>query len=83
MSMDREAIEKRIFAIIEEEIATDVKVSNDTGLGELGADRVEMVEIFIAINNEFGTGLEILDLPEFETVRDLVNAAERSQISKG
>lgn len=83
MSMDREAIEKRIFAIIEEEIATDVKVSNDTGLGELGADRVEMVEIFIAINNEFGTDLEILDLPEFETVRDLVNAAERSQISKG
>lgn len=82
MSVEREAIEKRIFAIIKEVLGTDVKVSNETCLGELGADKVEMVEIFIAINDAFGTDLEPLGL-EFETVRYLVNAAEQSHLLKG
>ncbi|OGQ94868.1 MAG: acyl carrier protein [Deltaproteobacteria bacterium RIFOXYA12_FULL_61_11] len=71
------SIEKRITSIIVEQLSVDEEmVTREVTLEELGADSLDMVELIMAIEEEFG-----IDVPEDEqeaikTVNDVIRYLE-------
>lgn len=70
----------KIKAIIAENLACDAgSITEETNLIEdLGADSLDVVELCLAFEDEFGVHIEDEDLPNIRTVADVLNYIEKA-----
>lgn len=69
----------KIKAIIAENLACDeVSITEETNLiDDLGADSLDVVELCLAFEDEFGVHIEDEDLPNIRTVKDVLDYIEK------
>ena len=73
-----EILENKIFALISKSIAaSDVVISRETKLKDIGWDSLAVLEFMSACDSELGVTLDSDVLREATTVGDLVEAVER------
>lgn len=69
---------EKIRAIICEEFDIDEdEVTLETHLEDLGFDSLDMIDIVMDIEDEFGVEVPDEALEKFETIRDIVNYIEK------
>ena len=70
-----DAVEKKIAALLAEQFSVDAdSITMDTSFEELGADSLDIVELSMALEEEFGVEeMQEDDLSGIATVADLVN----------
>ncbi|MBQ8600162.1 MAG: acyl carrier protein [Clostridia bacterium] len=66
---------EKVKAIIVEQLSiSDADmITNDTTLEDLGADSLDMVEVIMAIEDEFDVQIKDEDLENLKSVGDLIN----------
>ena len=71
----------KVIEIISDKLSMDkAKLSENTVLGEeLGADSLDLVEILMALEDEFGVSIPDEVLPELRTVKDLVEYIDKNK----
>lgn len=69
----------KIKAIIAENLACDeASITEETNLiDDLGADSLDVVELCLAFEDEFGVHIEDEDLPNIRTVKDALDYIEK------
>ena len=74
------AINARVFSIISEQLGIgDDDVSPESSfVGDLGADSLDIVEVIMAIEEEFGIDIPDNEVEEIETVSELIKYVEKS-----
>ena len=74
--MKREQILQKVQEIVVGQLACDVEIAQENeSFGNLGADSLDVVELVLAAEVEFG--IEISALQDFKTVKDLVGLIEK------
>ena len=56
----------------------DNNFSNQTHLNDLGADELDIVEITIALENQYDIIIQDEDMAQFSTIDDIVNYIEHN-----
>ena len=76
--MTNEEIFQKIQALVAEQFALNPEeVTAETSFEEnLGADSVDLVELVMALEEEFGLSIEEEDAAELKTVKDIVDYIE-------
>ena len=66
---------EKLCALIAEQFGVDADTitADTTFVDELGADSVDLVELSMALEDEFGVAIDDEDLPKLKTVGDLAN----------
>lgn len=65
---------EKLTEMIREQLNTDVAISEDTSFkDDLGADSLDLFELVMAIEEEFGTEIPTDDLENIATVGDVIN----------
>ena len=69
-------LEKRVCEIVAEQLGLDIsEVTPDKNLMEdLGADSLDVVDLVMAFEDEFGVKISDQDLSKIKTVKDVVEA---------
>lgn len=69
---------EKLKEIISEQFGVDVDIiSEDTDIvADLGADSLDVVEMMMALEEEYGITIEDEKIPELKTVGDVVNCVE-------
>lgn len=69
------AVDSRICSIISEQLGiSEDEITQDSSFVEdLGADSLDMVEVVMAIEEEFGVELPDVAVEEMETVKQLID----------
>ena len=72
------SIEMRVKQIIVEQLGVDEAevVANASFVDDLGADSLDVVELIMAFEEEFGIEIPDEDVMNFKTVNDIVNYIE-------
>ena len=72
----------RIIEIVRENLAYDGEISESSSLiDDLGADSLDVVELCLAFEDEFGVHIEDEDLPGIRTISDVLNYVEVKKAS--
>lgn len=71
-------INDKVKEIISKQLSVDVKkISDSTNIAEdLGADSLDLVEILMSLEDEFGVSIPDEAIPEIKTVKDVVDFIE-------
>ncbi len=65
---------EKLTEMIREQLNTDAAISEDTSFkDDLGADSLDLFELVMAIEEEFGTEIPTDDLENIATVGDVIN----------
>ena len=74
-SSEREAIETRVKEIIAKELEVDIKQLQPEAkfIEDLGADSLDIVELVMALEEEFGLDIPDEDADKLKTVGDAMN----------
>ncbi len=72
-------MEEKVFQIIAEQLGIDVgEVSLEKNLmDDLGADSLDMVDLVMAFEDQFGVKISDQDLSKIKTVKDVVEAIKQ------
>lgn len=71
-------IEQEIRGIVQDELNLHkLEVISDVSLRKLGADSLDMVEIVMRVEEQFGLEIPDEDAEDFETIRDIVDYVDR------
>ncbi|MBQ8451184.1 MAG: acyl carrier protein [Clostridia bacterium] len=64
----------KVKSIIANQLSTDVaKLKDETNIAEeLGADSLDLVEILMALEDEFGISIPDDAIPQIKTIKDIV-----------
>jgi acyl carrier protein len=73
------SMEEKVFQIIAEQLGIDVgEVSLEKNLmDDLGADSLDMVDLVMAFEDQFGVKISDQDLSKIKTVKDVVEAIKQ------
>lgn len=75
-------MKERIIEIVKENLAWDGEVELETSLiDDLGADSLDVVELCLAFEDEFGVHIEDEDLPGIKTIADVLSYVEVKKAS--
>ncbi len=77
--MDRDAIVKTVIEITGDTLDTDVELTEDTNLKELGADSFDLLELVTALEDEFELSLIDEDVEKIATIGEIADAVVRAQ----
>ena len=71
-------VTEKVKEIISKQLSVDVKkISDDTNIAEdLGADSLDLVEILMSLEDEFGVSIPDEAIPEIKTIKDVVKFIE-------
>lgn len=74
-------ITSRVLTVVEEVLSLDAGTArpDSTILGELGADSLDMLSLFTALQQEFGGTVSLDDAQGMETLQDVVDYITRLQ----
>lgn len=74
------AVNSRIFSIISEQlgIGEDEITADSSFMEDLGADSLDIVEVVMAIEEEFGMDIPDTAVEEMETVKSLIQFVEKN-----
>lgn len=73
---------EKIIEIVKENLAWDGEVTLESSLIEdLGADSLDVVELCLAFEDEFGVHIDDEDLPGIRTIGDVLNYIEAGKAS--
>ncbi len=65
---------EKLAEMIKEQLNTDAAISEDTSFkDDLGADSLDLFELIMAIEEEFGVEVPTDDLENIQTVGDVIN----------
>ena len=68
---------EKLAALLSEQFGVDVdSITMDTSFEDLGADSLDIVELSMALEEEFGVTIADEELPNMKTVGDLVKYLE-------
>lgn len=71
----------KVKSIIANQLSTDVeKLNEKTNIAEeLGADSLDLVEILMSLEDEFGISIPDEAIPEIKTIEDIVKFIDEHQ----
>ena len=74
----------KVKSIIANQLSTDVsKLKDDTNIAEeLGADSLDLVEILMALEDEFGVSIPDEVIPKIKTIEDVVGFIDENKKPK-
>lgn len=74
-SMDRKAVLEKVTKIISEKLGVSEKQITETSklMDDLNADSLDLVDLVMAVEEEFGVKINDSDLEKISTVRDVVD----------
>ncbi len=74
-------MKEKILAIVAEKMRIDVdKITDDSNLVEdLGANSIDVVEVIMALEEEFNVQFDEDDATDMKTINDLVSYIEKNQ----
>ncbi len=68
---------EQVVSIIVEQLGCDeAKVTEDAGIHDLGGDSLDLVEILMAVEENFGVTVPDEEIPSIKTVSDILNYIE-------
>lgn len=72
-------MEEKVFQIIADQLGVDIsEVSLEKNLmDDLGADSLDMVDLVMAFEDQFGVKISDQDLSKIKTVKDVVEAIKQ------
>ncbi len=72
---------EKVRNIISEQLSVKVEdIRNDSNIAEeLGADSLDLVEILMSLEDEFGISIPDEAIPEIKTIKDVVNFIENNK----
>lgn len=75
-------MEEKVRQIIAEQLGVDVsEVTLEKSLTEdLGADSLDLVDLVMAFEDEFGVKINDQDLSKIKTVRDVIEALQATKV---
>ena len=73
------AVDSRILSIISEQLGiSEEEVTSDSSFSvDLGADSLDIVEVILAVEEEFGVEVPDLVVEEIDTVKTLIEYVEK------
>lgn len=73
--MDRKAVLEKVTKIISEKLGVSEKQITETSklMDDLNADSLDLVDLVMAVEEEFGVKINDSDLEKISTVRDVVD----------
>ena len=79
--MENKEMTAKVTDIIANQLSVPVeKVKGDTNIAEeLGADSLDLVEILMSLEDEFGISIPDEAIPQIKTVDDIVNFIETNK----
>ena len=71
-------MKEKVTEIIANQLSVSAdKIKGDTNIAEeLGADSLDLVEILMSLEDEFGVSIPDEAIPEIKTIKDIVNFIE-------
>ena len=71
----------KVKKIIADQLSTKVEnLKNDTNIAEeLGADSLDLVEILMSLEDEFGVSIPDEVIPQIKTINDLVEFIDKNK----
>lgn len=72
---------EKVRSIISEQLSVKLEdIKNDSNIAEeLGADSLDLVEILMSLEDEFGISIPDEAIPEIKTIKDVVNFIEKNK----
>ena len=72
---------EKVRNIISEQLSVKLEdVKNDSNIDEeLGADSLDLVEILMSLEDEFGISIPDEAIPEIKTIKDVVDFIEKNK----
>jgi len=72
---------EKVRNIISEQLSVKLEdVKNDSNIAEeLGADSLDLVEILMSLEDEFGISIPDEAIPEIKTIKDVVDFIEKNK----
>jgi acyl carrier protein len=75
----RDEIKKKVIEVVAERLKTDAaNLSEEKSFDELGADSLEIVELVMTLEEEFGIEIQEQDADNIRTVGDAIDFIEKS-----
>ncbi len=75
----RDEIKQKVIEVVAERLKTDpANLSEEKSFDELGADSLEIVELVMTLEEEFGIEIQEQDADNIRTVGDAINFIEKS-----
>ncbi len=72
-------VEQRVIKTIREQLCVDSVTAESSLTDDLGADSLDVIEIGLAIEDEFDIEVGDADVEKFSTVRDIITFVEGKQ----
>ncbi len=74
-------VEKKVKEILADQLGADVtKITLDTNVAtDLGADSLDLVEILMSLEDEFGVSIPDEQIAEIKTVKQIVDFVEANK----
>lgn len=74
--MTRQEIKDKVFAILMDHLEPNARIEEDLTMLDLGYDSIDMVEIALALEDEFDVEIPDEELSELETPGHIINKIE-------
>ncbi|MGB9820357.1 MAG: acyl carrier protein [Pseudothermotoga sp.] len=73
--MDRKTVVQKVTQVISEKLGVDEKQITETSklMDDLNADSLDLVDLVMAVEEEFGVKIADSDLEKISTVKDVVD----------
>ncbi len=73
--MDRKTVVQKVTQVISEKLGVDEKQITETSklIDDLNADSLDLVDLVMAVEEEFGVKIADSDLEKISTVKDVVD----------
>lgn len=80
MNFDRSDTSAKIVALISTELSVEKKaVVESASLSDLGADSLDMVEIIMKLEEQFGIEIKDEEAEQLKTVKDIIDFVQASR----
>lgn len=81
MQIDRQDTANRVIGIIAEKLSIDKKtITEQTSLEQLGADSLDMVEIIMRLEEQFGIQIDDSVAEKITTVKDAIDGVHQLRL---